>query len=375
MASRTGVARLPLHYGVAPRWLVSRMKRLAKEMVAVIVDEYGAKEFLKRISNPYWFQALGCTLGYDWHSSGVTTVTTGVLRSVIKPEEVGLAVAGGKGKRSLKTPSELGDVGTKFSLSSYRVDALKYASRMCAKVDNAAIQAGYPLYHHAFFLSEKGDWAVVQQGMDIRDKVARRYHWLSSDVKSFVSEPHSAIVCDVRRGVALDMTARSSEECRQTCVDVAKEKPRRILRMMKSIRPRYQRSLLDYFPVAGEREKEYVIDVLYMPKNVNWKAISKVYEFQPKNYEQLLGIRGMGPATVRGLALISELIYGSKPSWKDPVKYSFAFGGKDGVPFPVKRREMDEATRFLSNAVKQANLGKKEELGALNRLRKYVPKF
>lgn len=176
---RTGVAKLPLHYGKAPRWLVLRMQKLAKEMVTVIVDGYGQDEFLRRISDPFWFQALGCVLGYDWHSSGVTTVLTGVLKNAINPTEQGFAVCGGKGKTSLQAPVEISRLGEKFGFSTSKIDRLQYASCMSAKVDNTAIQAGYPLYHHAFFVTERGKWAVVQQGMSAEDRTARRYHWVS----------------------------------------------------------------------------------------------------------------------------------------------------------------------------------------------------
>jgi len=224
---RTGVARLPLHYGRAPRWLVSRMINLAREMTAVIIDEYGRDTFLRRVSDPYWFQAFGCVLGYDWHSSGVTTVLTGVLKNAVKPEEHGLAVCGGKGKASLKAPREIGQVGETFGFSTDRIERLRYASRMSAKVDNTAIQAGYPLYHHAFFLAEDGDWAVVQQGMSVKDRTARRYHWLSEHVQSFVLEPHDAIVGDAKREVALDMTARDSQDCQRVSTDIVKESPKK----------------------------------------------------------------------------------------------------------------------------------------------------
>lgn len=368
---RTGVARLPLHYGRAPRWLVIRMIKLAREIVTVIVDEYGQDEFLRRISDPFWFQALGCVLGYDWHSSGVTTVLTWVLKSAINPTEHGLAVCGGKGKASLQTPIEISDAGEEFGFLTSRIDDLRYASRISAKVDNTAIQAGYPLYHHSFFITERGEWAVVQQGMNAKDRTARRYHWLSECAKNFVVEPHDAIVGDVKREVALDMTSIESEGCRKTSTGIIKEEPRKVMRMLKSIRPACQSSLQEWMPKT--RWKEYVIDVLSLPRNLNWKSVKKAYEFQPKNYEELLGIRGIGPATVRGLALISELIYGEPPSWKDPVKYSFAYGGKDGVPFPVDRQAMDESIRVLENAVENARIAGKERLRSLQRLRRYVP--
>jgi len=368
---RKGKAVLPLHYGKAPRWLVTRMIRLAREITTIIVDEYGYDVFLQRISDPYWFQAFGCVLGYDWHSSGVTTVVTGVLKQALKPDELGIAVCGGKGRLSLQAPIEISQVGEKFGFSTSNIEKLRYASRISAKVDNTAIQAGYPLYHHAFIIAEDGKWAVVQQGMNVKDRTARRYHWLSEHVQNFVLEPHDAIVGNARREVALDMTAKQSQNCQKISVDIVKEKPRKIMRLLRSVRPAYQTSLKKWIPEA--KWKEYVVDVLYMPNNLNWKVLKKAYEFQPRNYEELLGIKGVGPATIRGLALISELIYGEPPSWKDPVKYSFAYGGKDGVPYPVDRKAMDKSIQILETAIQNAKIGDKEKLRSLQRLRRYVP--
>jgi len=371
---RTGIARLPLHYGKAPRWLVIRMRKLAKEIVTIIVDEYGTGDFLKRISNPFWFQALGCVLGYDWHSSGVTTVVTGVLKQAVVPDEHGIAVCGGKGKVSWQAPLEIRNVGEKFGFSSDRIEALRYASKMSAKVDNTAIQAGYQLYHHAFFVAEDGKWAVIQQGMCPQDRTARRYHWLSENAKNFVVEPHDAIVGDVKREIALNMTAKESEGCRKISVDIAKEPPKKIRRMTLSIRPAYQKSLQEWLPnTADTTWKEYPIDVLSMPRNMNWKALREVYESQPQNYEELLAFKGIGPATVRGLALVAELIYGESASWKDPVKYSFAYGGKDGVPYPVNRKAMDKSIQILKHAIQESKIGNKEKVRSLQRLRRFVP--
>lgn len=369
---RTGTAELPLHYGKAPRWLTSRMKKLVREMVTIIVDEYGRNEFLRRVSDPFWFQALGCVLGYDWHSSGVTTVLTGVLKTVIQPEEHGLAVCGGKGRVSRRAPEEIMEAGEKFSLSTRHISSLQYASRISAKVDNAAIQAGYQLYHHAFFVAENGEWAVVQQGMCPKDRTARRYHWLSEHVENFVVEPHDAIVGEAKRNMVLNMTAKESAGCRRISVDLTKDKLGTIRQMLNSIRPVYQKSLKEWIPEA--KWKEYAVDTLYLPRNINWEAVKKAYEFQPKNYEELLGIRGVGPATVRGLALISELIYGEKPSWRDPVRYSFAYGGKDDMPYPVNRKAMDQSIGILRNAVQNAKIGEKQRLKALQRLKHFVPR-
>jgi hypothetical protein len=371
---KTGVARLPLHYGKAPRWLTVRMHRLAREIVTIIIDEYGTADLLTRLSDPFWFQALGCVLGYDWHSSGVTTVVTGVLKNAVVPQEHGVAVCGGKGRVSRQTPLEIGIVGEKFGFSDERINALQYSSKMSAKVDNAAIQAGYQLYHHAFFITEEGKWAVVQQGMCPEDRTARRYHWLSNGVKSFVVEPHNAIVGDAKRQVVLDMTAKQSEECRKTSVDVVRENPKKIMRMVVTARPAFQKSLQDWLPRSVNSPlRQSSIDFLSMPMNINWKALQEVYESQPSDYEELLGYRGIGPATVRGLALIAELIYGDKPSWKDPVKYSFAYGGKDGVPYPVNRRAMDESIQMLRQAIQEAKMGDKEKMHSQERLRQFVP--
>ena len=371
---RTGIARLPLHYGKAPRYLVVRMRKLAKEMVTIIVDEYGSDEFLRRISDPFWFQALGCVLGYDWHSSGVTTVLTGVLKQAVNIQEHGIAVCGGKGRVSRQTPLEIGNVGEKLGFASDNIEALRCASKMSAKVDNAAIQAGYQLYHHAFFIAEDGKWAVVQQGMCAQDRTARRYHWISDNVKSFVNEPHNAIVGDVKREIVLDMTAKESEECRKASVDIVKEPPKKLAQMVMSVRPDFQKSLSEWLPkTAHNTWKEYPVEVLSMPRNINWKIMQEVYEFQPSNYEELLGFKGVGAATVRGLALVADLIYGEKPSWKDPVKYSFAYGGKDGVPFPVDREAMDNSIHILRQAIEKAKVGEREKMHSLQRLNRLVP--
>jgi len=370
---RTGIAKLPLHYGKAPRWLVARMQKLAKEITTIIIAEYGTDKYLRRISDPFWFQALGCVLGYDWHSSGVTTVVTGVLKHAVSLEEHGVTVCGGKGKASKQAPLEIQNACESLGFSSGSIDALCYASKMSAKVDNAAVQAGYQLYHHAFFVSENKKWAVIQQGMCAQDRTARRYHWLSENVKDFVVEPHAGIVGDIKRTVALDMTAIESEGCRKASVDIVKEPPKKTMRTIMSLRPAYQKSLQEWFPkTAGNAWKEHKIDVLSMPRSINWKSLQQIYEFQPRNYEELLGHKGVGPATVRGLALVAELIYGEKPSWKDPVKYSFAYGGKDGVPHPVDRKAMDTSIQILKQAIQEAKVGDKEKLRSLQRLRSFA---
>ena len=366
---RTGVASLPLHGGKAPAWLTGRMRKLAKEIASIIIDEYGTDTFLTRISDPYWFQAFGCVLGYDWHSSGVTTVVTGILKQALTPEEHGLAVCGGKGKTSRQTPAEIVEKGENLGFSTNYIDTLTYTSKMTAKVDNTAIQAGYQLYHHVFIMAENKKWAVIQQGMCSEDRTARRYHWLSDSAKSLIVEPHNAVV-GTRRPIALNMTAKESEGARKTSVDLAKEPTRKIRRLMEeAARPLNQKSLREWLPKIDSPQ----LAILNMPRGINWKTMKQVYDFQPSNYEELLSIKGVGPATVRGLALVAELVYGEKPSWEDPVKYSFAYGGKDGVPFPVDRKAMDESIIMLRDTVKAARIGDKERLHSLERLRRFVP--
>ena len=370
---RTGTANLPLHGGKAPSWLTGRMRKMASEIASIIIDEQGSAKFIARLSDPFWFQAFGCVLAYDWHSSGVTTVVTGILKAALSPEEHGVAVCGGKGKTSRKTPSDIASVGKKFGFSQETVDDLTYTSRMTAKVDNTAIQAGYQLYHHALLVTEDKKWAVIQQGMSDEDRSARRYHWLSENTQSFVEEPRNAIACNIKRERALNMVAKQSNASRKASVDLSKEPTHKLMNLIQSTsKPQNQASLQTWLPQTSDPWLQPQ-STLNMPRNINWETLARVYEFQPSNYEELLSVKGVGSATVRGLALVAELVYGEEPSWEDPVKFSFAYGGKDGVPFPVNREAMDESIEILRQSVQEAKIGEKEKLQSLKRLRCYVP--
>ncbi|RLE72982.1 MAG: DUF763 domain-containing protein [Thermoprotei archaeon] len=365
----SGVAKLPLHGGRVPRWLFKRMVELAEAIVKVMVLEYDRREFIKRVSDPFWFQAFGNVLGFDWHSSGITTVVTGVLKEAIKPEEVGIAVCGGKGKASLRTLDEINQLADIMNFSSKRIEEFKRASRLAAKVDNAAIQDGYSLYHHAFIVSEDGYWAIVQQGLNVEDRSARRYHWLSEEISSFVEEPHKSIVGDRRLERVLNMVARESREVRKISVDLVRESPSKIVSAFARLNGFLT---LDKWLGDGKAFEVKIVKYLEMPWRINWRVLKKIYEIQPRNYEELLQIKGVGPATIRGLALVADLIYGEEPSWRDPVKYSFAFGGKDGVPYPVDKRAMDEAIATLRESIELAEIGYKQRLEALRRLRIFI---
>ncbi len=369
---RTGTANLPLHGGKAPSWLTGRMRKMAKEIASIIIEEQGTDKFIARLSDPFWFQAFGCVLAYDWHSSGVTTVVTGILKGALSAEEHGVVVCGGKGRTSRKTPGDIALAGEKFRFSEQTIEELIYTSRMTAKVDNTAIQAGYQLYHHALLVTREEKWAVIQQGMSDEDCSARRYHWLSENTRSFVEEPHTAIACDVKRKRALNMVAGKSEASRKASVDLSKEPTRKLMNLIQSAaKPLNQTSLQNWLPKSDDPWQQ-TQTTLNMPRNINWDTLARVYEFQPKNYEELLSIKGVGPSTVRGLALVAELVYGEEPSWEDPVKFSFAYGGKDGVPYPVNRQAMDESIEILRQSVQEAKMGDKEKLKSLQRLRCFV---
>jgi len=355
--TRTGIANLPLHYGKAPRWLFDRMVKLARGITIAIVADFGAEEMLRRLSHPYWFQAFGCVLGFDWHSSGVTTTLCGALKEAIKGLEtdLDLFVAGGKGKTSRRTPSEIEDWGNSISLDP---TPLIYASRMSAKVDSSAVQDGYQLYHHTFLFTTSGSWAVVQQGMNGASRYARRYHWLGETVSNFVDEPHSAILSEAR-GQALNLVAGESDPARATIADIAtKEKPHNILMELKRLK-------------TLELPSHHYLSTHDLHPDSLSKILLSTYDRQPQGFEQLLGLRGVGPKTIRALSLISELVYGVAPSYQDPARYSFAHGGKDGIPYPVDRKTYDQSIELLRKAINKTKLGireKNEAIGRLNRV-------
>jgi uncharacterized protein len=369
MQSRRGVANLPLHGGHAPKWLFKRMVKLTKGIVDVMLYEYDADEFLRRISDPYWFQAFSCVLGFDWHSSGTTTTTCGALKLAIDPEEHGILVAGGKGKASRKTPSDIEKAGDIFSLSTPKIDEMVHASKISAKIDNSCIQDGYQLYHHSFILTEKGEWAVVQQGMNEETRYARRYHWLSESVNEFVEEPHKGICCDKPELQTLDMTAHQSNEARDVSVDLICDNPEHLKKYFKDRTPLVEKSqthLEDYFNEFKMPRHHPVLDMDLSDREFD--VLKRAWELQPSDYEELVSLEGIGPKKVRALALISDLVYGSEPSWKDPVKYSFTHGGKDGYPYPVDREVYDNSIWTIREALEQAKLEKKDKYGAIKRL-------
>jgi len=355
MPQRTGSATLPLHTGRAPAWLFGRMARLAPEIVEAIVLAHGRSAFLERLSDPHWFQAFGCVLGFDWHSSGVTTTVCGALKEGLAPRatDLGLYVAGGKGKTSRQTPNELQEFGARLGMDG---DRLAYNSRMAAKVDSAAVQDGFDIYHHSFFLSSDGEWAVVQQGMREHDGNARRYHWLGSRVSDFVNEPHAAIASDAQEQTVLNLVAAESADSRTASAEFARLEPRLVDREIARV-------------ITLALPSRHWVDV---QKDINPAHLRKVllstYEAAPQNFEEMLAVPGVGAKAVRALALVAEVVYGSPASVKDPARFSFAHGGKDGHPYPVNRDVYDHSVEWLREAVSKAKIGRSEQLHALKRL-------
>jgi uncharacterized protein len=357
---RTGYASLPLHGGKAPAWLFSRMVLLSREILAHIVQEYGAREVLRRLADPYWFQAFGCVLGFDWHSSGVTTTVCGAVKESLRETgpEWGLFAAGGKGAASRKSPSQI--AGT-CDMLGRDAAALVHASRTAAKVDSAAVQDGYQLYHHMFLFTSSGEWSVVQQGMNDRTSTARRYHWLSEHMTSFVDEPHEAVCCDQRGDSAntLNLVASESQDVRTACTELAGMPPEKTLRAVERLPDLRMPPRHSLFP-------EIDVDTRYLSK-----ILLKTYERAPEDFETLLGMEGVGARTLRSLALASELIYGTPTSTRDPARYAFAVGGKDGIPFPVDRPVYDQTIEILSRAVDRARIDRSERVKAFKRLAQF----
>ncbi|NJE47410.1 DUF763 domain-containing protein [Thermococcus sp. GR7] len=355
------VADLPLHGGHVPPWLAQRMRKLTRLVLILAVDEYGTKGLLERLSDPVWFQAFNNVIGMDWDSSGSTTVTAGMIKDALWREELGVKAAGGKGKKSRATPEEL-----KTIAKIYDLDPTPYirTSRLVAKVDTVALQTGYQLYHHVFFLDEEGNWAVIQQGMNETERMARRFHWFDAEV--FTLDPHKGIA-GLKREFALNTVSKEAREYQKTLLDIIQKKPVKIERELESLKAiaKGYRPLVYYKPrdvdeVSLLRRYESLGRL-----ELNKRALEFARELSVNNYEELLLLKGLGPSTLRALSLVLELVYDVHPSWKDPVthppdpfKFTYAVGGKDRVPFPIERKTYDELISFLEKLVEK-NPGEK----------------
>ena len=340
-------ADMPLHYGQVPPWLYQRMSKLGVAIVEAIAQEYGRGAVLQRLSDPFWFQALGCVLGMDWHSSGITTSVMGALKRSVneRSKDLGIYICGGKGKYSRETPAELVRIAEKTGMNG---DLLVRSSKLSAKVDNTAIQDGYQLYLHSFVVSSDGDWAVIQQGMNDANGMARRYHWHSPTLASFVEEPHSFIY-GKNEGQIINITDKHADSTRAGILQLAHENPERLLPEIKKL------VMPSHHDVKA--------------KDVDLKRLGSVlavaYEM-----ESMLLLEGLGPRTLQSLVLVSEVIHGTPSRFDDPARFSFAHGGKDGHPFPVPTYVYDEAIQTLENAVNRAKLGINDKNEAIKNLSK-----
>src|SRR6187549_532771 len=343
-------ADLPLHYGKVPPWLAQRMSLLGGAIVESIILEYGKSAVLKRLSDPFWFQALGCVMGMDWHSSGITTSVMGALKRAVNPKfnELGIYICGGKGKHSRQTPNELTKLSERTGLNG---DELIRSSRLSAKVDNTAIQDGFQIYLHTFIVTNTGEWAVVQQGMNDSSGMARRYHWHSEKVKSFVENPHTFIY-GINQGEILNLTDPDAHPTKAGILDITKENPMHMLPEIRKI----------VMPSHHDVRTE----------DVNLKRLGSIlalaHEKEIRDFESLLLLDGLGPRALQSLTLVSEVIHGTPSRFTDPARFSFAHGGKDGHPFPVPTKVYDETIDILQNSVERAKIGDKDKQQAIKNL-------
>jgi uncharacterized protein len=343
-------ADLPLHYGKVPPWLAERMSKLGGAIIESVAHEYGRAEVLARISDPMWFQAFGCVLGMDWHSSGITTSVMGALKRALNPKfnELGIYICGGKGRYSRQTPSELMALGERTGLNGTE---LVRNSRLSAKVDNNAIQDGFQIYLHTFIVTKEGDWAVVQQGMNDGSGMARRYHWNSAQLQSFVEEPHTFIY-GANQGDILNLTDKNAGETKSGLLNLVKESPAVII-------PEIRRIVM---PTHHDVRAE----------DVDLKRLGTIlalaHERQVTDFESLLLLEGVGPRAIQSLTLVSEIIHGTPSRFTDPARFSFAHGGKDGHPFPVPVKTYDQTIEVLRNALEKARLGSSDKQEAIKNL-------
>lgn len=351
---RSGFADLPLHGGRVPPWLAERMEKLGTAIVESIVHHYGAAEFLSRLSDPFWFQALGSVMGMDWHSSGITTSVLGALKRGLNPRahELGIYVCGGRGKQSRKTPGELLAVADRRSLDGA---ALVRTSRLTAKIDNNAIADGFQIYLHSFVVTAAGDWAVVQQGLNDATGLARRYHWHSASVRDFTSEPHTGIVGQ-NEGTILNLVDRRAKNAQEALLTIASERPDKTLAELRTL------SMPAHHEVRAE--------------NVDLKRLGAVlavsYERQLRDFASLLLMENLGPRTLQTLALVAEVVHGAPTRFSDPARFSFALGGKDRHPFPVPLKTYDESLAVLRRSLEAAKLGDTEKMDGFKRLDRLV---
>ena len=351
---RSGMADLPLHGGRVPHWLAERMTKLGTAITETIVHDYGTSAFLSRLSDPFWFQAFGAVMGMDWHSSGITTSVMGALKRGLtsRADELGLYICGGRGRFSRNTPSELRAIADRRGFDG---EALVRTSRLTARVDNNAIDDGFQIYLHSFVLTSAGEWAVVQQGLNDQNGLARRYHWHSATVRDFVDQPHSGIVGE-NLGTIMNLVDAKAKPAQGALLEIAHDKPEITLHEARHLKmPRHHE---------------------VRPANIDLKRLGAVlavaYERDLHNFAELLLLENLGPRTLQSLALIAEVVHGAPSRFNDPARFSFALGGKDRHPFPVPLKTYDQSLDFLRTSLDKAKVGDQDKLDAFSRLDRFV---
>jgi hypothetical protein len=351
---RSGVADLPLHGGRVPQWLAQRMTKLGTGITEAIVSDYGTSGFLSRLSDPFWFQALGAVMGMDWHSSGITTSVMGALKRGLTPRanELGLYICGGRGRFSRNTPAELRSLGERCGFDA---DALVRTSRLTARIDNNAIADGFQIYLHNFVVTNEGEWAVVQQGLNDASGMARRYHWHSTSVRDFVAEPHTGIVGQ-HQGTIMNLVDTKARPAQSALLEIAHEHPEKTVQAARHLK------------LPSHHEVQ--------PRNVDLKRLGAVlavaYERDLHDFAELLLLENLGPRTLQSLALVAEVVHGAPSRFSDPARFSFAHGGKDCHPFPVPLKTYDQSLNVLRTALDAAKVDDKEKLEGFRRLNRFV---
>jgi hypothetical protein len=380
-----GIATFGLDFGRCPPWLFERMTALGRQMTIAIIEEEGPDEYIKRLADPVWFQSLGTVLAFDWNASGLTTILTAALKEAIRGSEkdLGLFICGGKGKTSLKTPDEIALWSERINLDQDNSQSLIYNSRMAAKVDSALVQDGFAIYHHTFFFTKNGAWTVVQQGMNTANQTARRYHWHSKNVKDLVCEPHSGIASQIKLKSTLDLTAQASTKNRRISSDLVSSQGFNTLMKDLLLLSKYSTPLSQTAEISDTSGQQRLKLLNLENKEFSWhpvvnenfskskylqRILFRLCEQKPANFEKLLASQGVGAKTIRALSLVAEVLYGAKPSYQDPARYSFAHGGKDGTPYPVDRETYDQTIATMKKYVAKSRLPFGEKQKSLKKL-------
>jgi hypothetical protein len=362
---KVGIVELRLAKGPVPHY--KEIVKLSGAIMAFLVNEFGTKEVIKRFSDPLWTNCYACVVGFEWQFSGLTTVPLMATKEALEKENLGIKVIGGKGKKA-RALDEISSVCGSLGLSDQKIEEIKRASKLTCKVDTCEVQDSHSLYFHAMLVDEKGNYATINQKMNVKKGTARRFHWVTNP-KQFVEEPYIAAI-GTRKDIVVNLTSKASRECRKVIVDNVKDMtPKKLYQTIISLSREVGQTTITQFLGMKVVKLPYYLQI---PKRISLEALEIAHEIAPKNFENLLEIKNIGPATIRGLAYVSKLIYDTDFSFEDPVKYTFAFGTKAKIPYPVEKKAMREVADILQNAIEQAKLGERDKINAIKRLKDFI---